>query len=36
MRLEQVRSFAVGCLELGSLFAFIGALMLWADALTLV
>lgn len=36
MDMDHVRAFALGCIELGSLFAFMGALMLWADALAMV
>lgn len=36
MSLDRVRSFACGCLELGSVASFIGALWLWADALSRV
>lgn len=33
---EQLKSFAFGCLELGSVAVFIGALALWADIMTAV
>ena len=33
MAWSTVRSIAGGCLELGSVAVFIGALLLWADAL---
>lgn len=32
MSFEDVRSFAAGCVELASICAFLGAVMLWADA----
>lgn len=31
MALDQVKAFVVGCVELGSICAFMGALFLWAD-----
>jgi hypothetical protein len=36
MLVDQVKSFAFGCLELCSVAAFIGALALWADVLAAV
>lgn len=31
MEIAQVKAFALGCLELGSVSVFIGALWLWAS-----
>lgn len=31
MSLDQAKSIAFGCLELGSVGVFVGALALWAD-----
>jgi hypothetical protein len=33
MDMHPVRAFAVGCLELGSVATFLGALWVWADVL---
>jgi len=33
---DQLKSFAFGCLELGSVAVFVGALALWADIMTAV
>lgn len=31
--MDRIKAFAVGCVELGSVCVFLGALMLWAEAL---
>lgn len=36
MTMDRIKAFALGCVELGSLMAFMGALMLWADAMARV
>lgn len=33
MEFDQIKAFAFGCLELGSVAVFLGALVVWAEAL---
>lgn len=36
MTMDRIKTFALGCAELGSLMAFMGALVLWAEAMARV